>query len=189
MPKNSFLLNQDSDWFATTPNAKNTLPNAAQSWLYEAGSLTKRLKRIYGKAVQVEVLYHRQNTAFLGEYQALHLPPQRYHLIREVLLHANGSPLILARTVLPYKTSTAAKRNLAHLGNRPLGEVIFAYPKLQKKTVQISRIRPKIWTDELLAICTISQAIWGRRTIYVIRQQPLLINEFFMPQLLDGFDP
>ncbi|KAF3983964.1 MAG: chorismate lyase [Methylococcales symbiont of Hymedesmia sp. n. MRB-2018] len=185
MHKNSFLFTQEPHWKKHHSGLKNTLPTNVQSWVYETHSLTKRLRKTYGQSVSVEILFHRKKVAFLSECRLLKLPHHQYNLIREVLLHANGKPLILARTILPEKTVKIAKRNLSHLGTRPLGEVIFSYPKLQRLDLNISCIKPYQWTDGLNHTIDIKQAIWGRRTVYAIHQQPLLVSEFFMPSALE----
>ncbi len=184
MHKNSFLFTQEPHWKTDHPGIRNSLPANVQSWVYETHSLTRRLRQVYGSSFTVEILFHRKRPAFLSECGLLKLPHQQYNLIREVLLHADGEPLILARTILPEKTIKIAKRNLSHLGTRPLGEVIFAYPKLQRLALNISHIKPNQWTDGLTDKVAIPENIWGRRTVYAIHQQPLLVSEFFMPAAL-----
>ena len=68
------------------------------------------------------------------------MPLHRYGLIREVMLHSQGKPLLLARTVIPDETIKVAHRNLAHLGTRPLGEVIFSYPDLERLTMDLTLV-------------------------------------------------
>ncbi len=188
MHKKSFLFNQDCHWKTNHPGIRQSLPLNVQSWVYECGSLTKRLRHYYGSSLAVEILYHRWRPAFLSECTILKLPHQQYNLIREVLLHAEGKPLILARTVLPEKTIKIAKRNLSHLGTRPLGEVIFSYPKLERLQLNISYIKLEQWTQELTIKTPITNNIWGRRTIYSIHKQQLLVSEFFLPGALELFN-
>lgn len=185
MHKNSFLLTQEPRWQIASTRLKQALPANLQSWIYEPHSLTRRLRKVYGKSVTVDLLFHRKRPALLGECRLLKLPSQRYNLIREVLLHADGKPLILARTVLPEPTIKIAKRNLSHLGTRPLGEVIFTYPKLEKWALNISCVEQNQWSTQLLEQVVMGRQIWGRRTVYAIYQHPLLVSEFFMPGALE----
>ena len=120
----------------------------------------------------------------LSEYRRLSLPQHRYALIREVLLHVNYKPLLLARTVIPKRTVQVAHRNLSHLGNRPLGEVIFSYPDLERVTMDLTTVGPSIWTQSAKTTANIQQPIWARRTVYAIHKQPMLVNEFFLPEIL-----
>ncbi|MCQ8181164.1 chorismate lyase [Methylomonas sp. SURF-1] len=184
MPDKSFLFKRPPLWSAHETAAQRRLTPALQSWLNETGSLTKRLRGIYGNRFGVELLFHRWKPAFNDECRLLQLPPARYQLIREVLLHADGRPLVLARTVLPDPTIKIAHRNLSHLGNRPLGEVIFAYPDLERRQRQFSRAEPSQWTPAVQTRIALEQAVWGRRTEYAIHGHSLLVAEFFLPALL-----
>jgi chorismate--pyruvate lyase len=105
-------------------------------------------------------------------------------LTREVLLHAEGKALILARTIIPRETIKVAKSNLSHLGNRPLGEIIFSYPKLQRLDLNISLVTPETWTQAAVATGHLDQSLWGRRTVYSIAQRQMLVSEFFLPEVL-----
>lgn len=185
MHKNSFLFTQEPHWKKKHPGLQQTLPADVHSWVYETSSLTRRLRKVYGHSVTVEILFHRWKPAFLGECKLLNLPHQQFNLIREVLLHADGKPLILARTILPEHTIKVAKRNLSHLGTRPLGEVIFSYPKLERLELNISCIQHSQWAQELTKKINVEQQIWGRRTVYAIQRQKMLVSEFFMPGALE----
>ncbi|MFW5443750.1 MAG: chorismate--pyruvate lyase family protein [Methylococcaceae bacterium] len=188
MHKNSFLFIQDPNWKKKHPGIIQNFPANVHSWVYEKGSLTRRLRNHYGSSVTVEILFHRWKPAFLSECELLKLPHQQFNLIREVLLHADGKPLILARTILPEQTIKIAKRNLSHLGNRPLGEVIFSYPKLERLDLNTCRISPNLWTQTLQKKVSIKREIWGRRTVYAIQKRPMLVSEFFMPGALELFN-
>ncbi|MGR9114492.1 MAG: chorismate--pyruvate lyase family protein [Gammaproteobacteria bacterium] len=184
MPTKSFLLAHEPEWTANRQGERHNLPLAAQSWIYEPGSITRRLRSYYGNAVQVKILFHQWQVPFLSERRLLKIRNSRYALTREVLLHADGTPLVLARTIIPEATVKGARRNLSHLGTRPLGEVIFSYPKLERLEMDFTLAAPRIWSPEALLENHIDQAIWGRRTVYAIRHRKMLINEFFLPAAL-----
>lgn len=185
MHKNSFLFTQDPPWKIVRSGIRTNFPEGVDSWVYEKNSLTKRLRDFYGNAVKVDILFHRWKPAYLSECHLLKLPHQQFNLIREVLLHADGKPLILARTILPDRTIKIAKRNLSHLGTRPLGEVIFSYPKLERLGLDSCCIPRYFWADSLVDKVGVDQPIWGRRTVYAIQKQTLLVSEFFMQGALD----
>ncbi len=185
VPSNSFLFNRDPDWKPSYPGIRHRLPEDVKSWVQEAGSLTRRLRCYYGNSFSVKILFHHWKPAYLSECRLLHLPHQQYNLVREVMLHANGKPLILARTILPEKTIKIAKRNLSHLGTRPLGEVIFSYPSLERLQLDICRVKTSDWSAELKNQIKTPSPVWGRRTVYAIQKQPLLVSEFFLPGALE----
>lgn len=180
----SFLFNREPTWNRHRLGLRHSMPANVQSWTYEPESLTQRLRSYYGDAVTVKILFHRWQTPFPGERRLLKLPEHLFCLTREVLLHAKGKPLILARTIIPEQTIKVAHRNLSHLGNRPLGEVIFSYPNLERLDMQVASINRSGWTLASIAEASINQPVWGRRTVYAIHQKPLLVSEFFLPGAL-----
>lgn len=184
MPTKSFLLAREPEWTVSRQGEHHNLPSPAQSWIYEPGSITQRLRSYYGDAVRVKILFHQWRVPFLSERKLLKLKNSRYALTREVMLHADGKPLVLARTIIPEATVKGARRNLSHLGNRPLGEVIFSYPKLERQEMDFTLVEPATWTPEAVLENRIDQSIWGRRTIYAIRHRKMLVNEFFLPDTL-----
>ena len=187
MTTKSFLFNREPLWLENRQGLRHKLPANVQSWAYESGSLTQRLRSFYGTGVTVKVLLQRWHTPFLSERRLLKLPEHHYCLIREVLLHINGRPLILARTIIPETTIKTAKSNLSRLGNRPLGEIIFSYPRLERIAMDITLIDSLTWTKSAINEVAINQQIWGRRTVYDLAHKQMLVSEFFLPEVLSHF--
>lgn len=187
MSNKSYLFARSPTWKleVRAPNLQRQPDAELLSWLQETGSLTKRLRGIYRDQLKVRILFHRWQPAFIDECRALAIPHQRYVLIREVLLHADDRALILARTVLPEATIRIAHRNLSHLGTRPLGEVIFAYPDLERRQRQFAVADGRQWSSNAKRQFDIADPLWGRRTIYAIHGQPLQVSEFFLPSLFE----
>ena len=183
MTTHSVLFRQEPVWQENRIGTRHRLPETVQSWTYESGSLTQRLRAVYGNDVAVNVLFQDWRVPFLSERRLLKLPERRLCLVREVLLHADGKPLILARTIIPTATIKIAS-SLAHLGTRPLGEVIFSYSKLERIAMDVTLIKASIWTSSTLHNADIQQPIWGRRTVYAIKHRPMLVSEFFLPEIL-----
>ena len=184
MTTKSFLFNREPLWLENRQGLRHKIPENVQSWIYESDSLTQRLRNFYGAGVGVKILLEDWHPPFLSERRLLKLHEQRYSLTREVLLHVNGKPLILARTIIPAATVKTAKSNLSRLGNRPLGEVIFSYPKLERIAMDVTLVDPSIFTESAIAKAGIDQAIWGRRTVYAIAHKQMLVSEFFLPEVL-----
>lgn len=185
MTTKSSLFIREPVWHEHRRGSQHYLPEAVQSWAYEAGSLTQRLRDYYGNTIAVTIVFHQWHTPFLSERRQLQLPLYRYGLIREVMLHQNGKPLLLARTIIPEETIKVAHRNLSHLGTRPLGEVIFSYPDLERISMDLALIEPVTWAEQAQKIANINQPIWGRRTVYAIQKRPMLVSEFFLPEVLE----
>jgi chorismate lyase len=181
--KSSFLWRKPPRWQADLPGMCHTLPGNVPSWVYETGSLTRRLRQHYPN-VKVTLVFHQWAKPLLDECRLLHIPPHRYALTREVMLHDDNQPLLLARTIIPEATLKGAHRNLSHLGNRPLGEVIFAYPHLQRLALQTTLVNLTCWSQPAIALAGLHSSVWGRRTVYAIAGQAMLVSEFFLPEIL-----
>jgi len=180
----SCLYPNDPLWFSQQLHSRLTISNQAASWINETGSITQRLRKQYGNNVRVQVLHSQWQKSFLSESRLLNTQPKLYHLTREVLLSVDETPLVLARTIIPKKTLLSAQQQLSHLGNRPLGEVIFSYPKLTRTSLEVSHIPQQHWHPETQKKADIHQDLWGRRTIYSLNQHPLLVSEFFLASIL-----
>ncbi|OQK17940.1 chorismate--pyruvate lyase [Methyloprofundus sedimenti] len=185
MSNKSSLYRKEPVWFCNRLKSRLNIPDNAASWIYEAGSITQRLRDYYGPQVRVEVLNNQWQRAFISESKLLKSPPGKYNLTREVLLYADDIPLVLARTIIPKRTIKSAHQNLSHLGNRPLGEVIFSYPGLERLALEITEVQNKHWNKIIQQKIQVNQPLWGRRTIYAIHHHPLLVSEFFLPEILN----
>jgi len=181
----SNLYSKEPTWFCNRLKSRLNIPGNAASWIYEAGSITQRLRDYYGSRVHVQVLNNHWQRAFISESRLLKTHPEKYTLTREVLLYADNIPLVLARTIIPDHTIRSAQQNLSHLGSRPLGEVIFSYPRLERLAMEITQVQCKQWKNPIQLKAQIDQPLWGRRTIYAIHHHPLLVSEFFLPEVLN----
>lgn len=68
------------------------------------------------------------------------------------------------------------------LGSRPLGAVLFADQSMQRKAMEITSMstghKSYAWTGHRGA-----EKIWGRRSVFILKKQALLVSEFFLPEL------
>ncbi|MDH5424643.1 MAG: chorismate lyase [Gammaproteobacteria bacterium] len=149
-------------------------------WLFDPSSLTARLVKHCAGQFSVRVLSESYACPHLGEHRLLGMANRETALIREVYLLCDGRPLVYARTIIPVSTLVGSQRRLAHLGNKPLGAVLFSDKSMQRGEVQIARLKPaqlKFKTKE-------ESEIWGRRSVFKLNNKPLLVSEFFLPQLI-----
>ena len=137
-------------------------------WLCGSDSLTKQLTAFANGDFRVRVLREYRARPYAHEAKKLSLP---YHLtafIREVELCCEGKPTVFARSVMPLSAMKGTGLQLAHLGNTPLGHLLF-----QRATVDIEQ-------RELARIDTQTQTHWARRTLYEFAGSPILVSEFFL---------
>lgn len=148
-------------------------------WLFDPSSLTTRLVKHCAGQFSVRVLSESYDCPRLGEHQLLGMANREAALIRQVHLLCNGHPLVYARTIIPVSTLVGPQRRLAHLGSKPLGAVLFSDQTMQRGEVQIARLKPgqvKLKTND-------ESDVWGRRSVFKLNNKPLLVSEYFLPEL------
>ncbi|MFN2309969.1 MAG: chorismate lyase [Gammaproteobacteria bacterium] len=146
-------------------------------WLLDTDSLTQRLQ-LCGATFSVQRRSQAWRLPTLSERYALSLPQRQTALIREVVLMANGQPVVFARSVFPHATLTGELRWLRHLQNRSLGSILFRNPWLQRSPFEIARLAgdTPLLPDDLHQ----QAPAWGRRSVFLINRRPLLVGEIFL---------
>lgn len=154
------------------------------SWLNEPGSLTRRIRGLCGPLFRVEVLGEHWLKPFHGEAAALRLHQHRLTWIREVVLYAGDVPLVMARSAIPRQTLSGRHSLVSRLGSRPLGEWLFANPGLRRLSLEFVRVEPDRWRKQPGSVGAPGRPIWGRRSLYAVARDTLLVSEFFLPDLM-----
>lgn len=166
--------------------SRGRLPEALRDWLLDHSSLTLRLRHACCGQFNVEVLSQRLERPMLSEARALHRPPVEIALVRQVRLRCGNSPWVFARTIVPLTSLRRGLRRLALLGSRPLGAVLFTDPTMERSAVEVARIRKgqRLYRMAMGASVGEPREIWGRRSVFILQDNPLLVSEFFLPALL-----
>lgn len=153
------------------------LPAAAKPWLLEKGSLTARLVAWSNGAFAVQRISQTWMVPSLDEAKALGLRPREMALIREVYLLCHGEPCVYARSVIPLKSLHGPLRFLKKLQNTSLGSLLFKDPYLARGEFEICNLN----LPHFAIPCQTSAKIYGRRSVFKLYQQPILVSEFFLP--------
>jgi chorismate--pyruvate lyase len=161
------------------------LPEQWRDWLLDRSSLTLRLQHACVGQFRVELLSQQLERPMLSEARALGRPPHELALVRQVRLLCDDQPWVFARTIIPLPSLRRGLRQLALLGNRPLGAVLFADPTMQRSAVEVARVSQgkRLFTRAVKGSNSTASEIWGRRSVFTLRGQPLLVSEFFLPPL------
>ncbi|HHJ80974.1 MAG TPA: chorismate lyase [Candidatus Tenderia electrophaga] len=161
------------------------LPDEMAEWLFDAGSLTKRLRQ--AGEFRVELLKQQFERPLLCERRALGLDDRAIALVRQVHLYCAGEIKVYARTVMPLSMLHGSSRGLARLGGRPLGEMLFRDKSMRRSPMQIARVDEGDlfyrWGIAGIRGADVEGQIWGRRSVFRLSGQPLLVNEIFLPPL------
>jgi chorismate--pyruvate lyase len=147
----------------------------------DTGSLTQRLIDASENTLTVQIINQRIDIPRFTEQRALKLPPRRLTMIREVVLLANSTPWVYARSIIPLTTLTGRLRKLRHLDNQPLGALLFRDPTMTREVVEVAchtKVNAKLPTTLLGGL---QKSLWGRRSVFRLDAKPLLVSEVFLP--------
>ena len=161
-------------------------PTEISPWLFDQGSLTRRIILHCSKSFRVEVLSQKWQRPLLNEALRLGAHPEHHALIREVLLYCGDTPWVFARSVLPRKTLTGRRRFLGKLGSRPLGEILFSDPNILRDELEVAEIKKgqRMYRCATQSLELAPESIWGRRSVFYLHKKPLLVNEVFLPAII-----
>jgi len=159
------------------------IPVALSEWLLDPDSLTDRLRRACPGCFAVRVIDEGWQRPRLDEVRSLDMPVSAVAWIRQVQLLCDDRPWVFARSVIPSTTLTGQQRQLAFLGNRPLGAYLFSNPGLQRGAVEVARIQQDhaMFAEATGGLSRRPAEIWGRRSVFRVGGKPLLVAEVFLP--------
>lgn len=150
-------------------------------WLFDTSSLTTRIIDRCGKNFSVQVLSQCWQIMEHEESSAMKAGNVSSALVRQVLLCCKEQPLVYARTVIPATTVQGALRRYANMGNRPLGAMLFADRTMKREQVQVAKL-PVM--HDANKYSKSGELIWGRRSVFRVAGKPILVSEYFLPELL-----
>lgn len=176
--QNLFPVHLKSDWLAQTPAHISPRLN---DWLYDPASLTARLKSQYQR---VEVVVLGEHIIPCPADEACdEVQTNEEVLAREVVLFCDDKPEVFARSLLPLRSLTGEQQALTQLGNKPLGQVIFNNPSLQRKLIQVAEFTVDSGVAKLAEQIglPLQHNLWGRRSLFFLEGKPLVVAEVFLP--------
>ncbi len=172
-------------WALHTRWLRNRVPSVLRPWLLDRGSLTDRIRETCGGRFSVRVIGEGWQRPYLDEVRALSMRPAMLGWVRQVQLLCDDTPWVFARTVMPVRTLSGAQRRLIRLGSRPLGAFLFADPAMQRTDVELARITPgnALFGSASAGVGARPDALWGRRSVFLLAGKPLLVTEIFLPAI------
>jgi len=171
------------NWYSQQHCLHKRIKPQRRDWLLDRGSLTARLVDRCGDGFSVRLLSLRRASPAFDETVVLGMQSRAQALVREVLLCCNDKPLVYARTIIPLSSMRGALRGLALLGNRPLGAVLFSDPSMKRQPVEVALLHSAHVYHERIDEIT-EEPVWGRRSVFTLKDEKLLVSEFFLPELL-----
>jgi chorismate--pyruvate lyase len=168
-----------------------------KKWLIDHDSLTKVLKSHYDD-FNVQIVSVRHARPHSDELKALNINLQHLAFVREVLLVGAGKPVIFAHSVMSFKCLRGSWAKFITLGQKPLGETLFADPKINRTVMEFCHL-----TNQHPLYLKAAQAsaksgfilkdnrLWARRSIFNLCEhqqedaKQIMVTEVFLPTLND----
>jgi chorismate lyase len=160
-----------------------------RSWIGERGSLTKRLRAGCGR-LSLRLVRQRLAVPLRDEAALLGLRGGQRAWVREVLLLADGAPVVFAHSVARVEALRVAWRSISRVGLRPVGDAIFERHGMRRGPIQARRVNAfdRLHRSAASALAGTTKALvrplpvlWARRSPFVRAGQALWITEVFLP--------
>ena len=95
----------------------------------------------------------------------------------------------MAHSVIPTLSSSGSNHQVLRLGTKPLGAVLFSKTRKHSKAKpprDIARLdkSSELWKKYSKHFADLDSPLWARRTLYHLKGHPILVNEIFLPALL-----
>lgn len=175
---NLFPVELHATWLATD---SSNVRDPIRDWLLDPTSLTARLKK-HCQHFEVKVLGQQVITCGAKEAND-DIKINEQVLVREVILYCDDQPQVFARSLLPLSSLTGQQQQLANIGNKSLGQLLFNQADLSRKKFEIARFDHNSSVAKLAKKLQLPEQdiLWGRRSVFIIENKPLMVAEVFLP--------
>ncbi len=147
------------------------VPDCWKDWLHDPGSLTKALILKSDNQFRVEVVDERWITIDSAELRGEFGPvaAEQKFWSRKVVLSGRGVPWVMAHTLLPAHSLEGPLREIMELESKPLGAYLFGHSELIRTGMDVTPFLDHSW---------------GRRSLFFLFGKPVMVAEFFLPEIL-----
>ncbi len=165
-----------TDWYQSLAAAglrNSEVHGPARYWLQVEGSFTRAVQQKCQHSFHVEVRYQGFSLPTAEEARRLAIPARQRAWVREVRLCGDGTPWVLARTIIPLYCLEGEGRRLLHLGSKPLGAYLFSSANWQRGPLETGLCHRRIEGQPAIA----------RRSLFRNGPRALLVGEYLLPVL------
>lgn len=170
-------------WQSITKFRTDSIPSSLYLCLQETGSLIQHLDKYCTGRLELYLKSQSWKKPLKDETQKLKISPGENALIREIYFKCENDPWIYARSIIPSKTLRGEQRLLARLGQQSLGSYLFSERTAFRGKMEIAKIfsKDRFLFPAINAFTNGNDNLWGRRSVFYIKDKPLLIIEIFLP--------
>ncbi len=167
-----------------------SLEATCRRWLTDEGSLTARI-RARCERFSVKVLRQQLLRPYADERAVMGMTSREWAWVREVLLVADGVPVVFAHSVLAQRHARGPWQMFSRIGERSLGATLFADPRIARRPLRYRRLdeRQPLYRAALRAAgipASSAPTLWARRSRFERSGQALLVTEVFLPRIFSS---
>ena len=151
------------------------------------GSMTQRMQALSERCFEIKQISQTWQRPRASEAKRLALSKYSSLQVREVYLLCDNEICMFARSLFTVDALFGRGWQLQYLGDKPLGALLFKDPRLARGAFEFALLHAgdedyeKASADLLVKPPT----LWARRSIFYWQQKELLVQEVFLPQLLN----
>lgn len=131
--------------------------------------MTQRLTRLSDNGFSVTPLQEGWQPLRADECAALNIPSDSIGWVREVYLRVHGQPWIFARSVAARDALERSGLDLATLGSRSLGQLLFSDPAFDRGPIEVTHYPKNLMPSELAAgNCPARRSCFSREGLAIL---------------------
>jgi chorismate--pyruvate lyase len=183
MASEKTLQRETVEWLPAERLGECTLDHRLRTWLIGKGLLTARLKAVCGPRFALRLVDLWSGELDPAQRRALRADDNA-GLFRDVEMVCGDQVWVFAQSVLPDSTLNAHPW-LAELGDAALGETLSALSGVERSAYEYAwlPVCDKLTARALRDACVAPAGLWARRSRFLLRGAPMLVQELFLPAM------
>lgn len=174
------------NWQRKESARTNLRDKRLHSFLFQNGSLTRIIQQRCKGLFHIDLINEAWRYSMADEMHLLSLRDHEITFVRESWLKCDDQKLVYARTVIPRKTLKGKSQELARLGTKPLGNILFNDNAAYRTNMRYAKIPVHCELHkEIKKESDVASELWGRQSLFYINKNPLLVTEVFLPAILE----
>ena len=158
-------------------------------WVKNKSSLTDRIKKIANLKIRLVANNYKNKNLLLSEKNFFPLHKAENIFLREVIIFANGVPIMYARTVLPRKYLRGYWNDIKKLNTNSLSRIVYENPSIKRSN--FSYLAPSLNNKILKKINSLKidskNLVIGRQSYFEYKRKNILLTEYFF-EAINNFE-
>ena len=158
-------------------------------WVKNKSSLTNRIKKIANLKIKLVTNNYKNKNLLLSEKNFFPLHKAENIFLREVIIFANGVPIMYARTVLPRKYLRGYWNDIKKLNTSSLSRIVYENPSIKRSNFLY--LAPSLNNNIFKNIKSLKidskNLVIGRQSYFEYKRKNILLTEYFF-EAINNFE-